>query len=115
MSKLLNLGDNYNYVMFIEEYNTKTNRFVTVGEDKVTMNYSNDELFVDYDSFKMLMIELMQQIAKSQNWTWTYTYSEDDDDTMFLNEELEVHTSFIQNNKEHLLKFTFIEEKYLID
>lgn len=115
MCKYLNFGDNYNYFMFVEVYNTKTETFTTIGKDKVCMDLPTDELFVDYNSFKMLMIGLMQQVAKKQNWTWTYTYDDDDDDTIFFNEELEVHTSFIVDDKEHILKFTFIEEKYLID
>ena len=115
MCKLLNLGDNYNYIMYVEEYNTKTDRFTTIGKDKVTMDLPTDELFVDYNSFKILMIDLMQQVAKNQDWIWTYYGDDDDDDTIFFNEEMEVHTSFIVGNKEHILKFTFIEEKYLID
>ena len=101
--------------MFIEEFDEDCQQMVFIAQDKVTLDHSEKQLYYDYETFKELMIHLMEQIATTQNWEWTYKYENDEDETFFSNEEMEVHTSFIINDTEHDLKFTLVEEKYLLD
>lgn len=116
MGKLYNLNDNYNYVMYIQEYDKDCNKMVFIGEDKIVLGNTTEELQDDYDVFAYVMSELMRQIAKCQGWTWLYNENDDEDDTYFLNDDMEVHTTMkTQNGKEHSLVFTLVEEKYLLD